>query len=239
MGISHSGLANRYYAIRYMHLISGRTDLSPHAFRINAFLKALRRKTIARQKIPFSVDLLEWVCREWFEGNESSDSHPCLRDAVLMGFSSVWGFRRSKTFDIAMCHFFRGDSAQNLTVFYAKSKNDPGGIGVSRTSIETSSNLCPVRACSRWLIRSDWGPQSGDLVFPPNVRRSVGSLLKYADVSNNIPMADISTHSLRSGGSTALYHVGVDMGTIQKWGRRNIQCFLRYIFGFWRLEWGN
>ena len=43
-------------------------------------------------------------------------------------------------------------------------------------------------------------------------------------------MADISCHSPRSGGDTALFHAGIDMGTIQKWGRWNTQCFGRYIW---------
>ena len=43
-------------------------------------------------------------------------------------------------------------------------------------------------------------------------------------------MADIITHSLRLGGANALFHVGVGMGTMQKWGRWNAQCFRRRIW---------
>ena len=144
--------------------------------------------------------------------------------------SSVWGFSdviNLRRFDVS---FLRGDSPRNVTVCFSKSKNDQGGMGVSRSLVETSINLCPVRAFSRWLIKSDWGPQIDDLVPPSNIRNSVESLIKYAGLPNNIPMADIITHSLRSGGATTLYHVGVDMGTIQKWGRWNSRCFLRYIW---------
>ena len=58
----------------------------------------------------------------------------------------------------------------------------------------------------------------------------VDATLKLAALPNKIPMDDVSCHSLRSGGATALFHVGVDMGAIQKWGRWNIQCFVRYIW---------
>ena len=41
-------------------------------------------------------------------------------------------------------------------------------------------------------------------IFPPNMRYMFGTILKYDDVANRIPMADVSSHSLRSGGATAL-----------------------------------
>ena len=86
MGIAHAGLANRYYDVRYMRLISGRSDLPFRAFRIKAFLKAPKRKSTRRQKIPFSVDFLTWLQHSRLDGNGNSDSHVCVWDAIMMGF---------------------------------------------------------------------------------------------------------------------------------------------------------
>ena len=80
------------------------------------------------------------------------------------------------------------------------------------------------------MVIADWlGSGYRGCIAPHNIRNMVESLLNFAALPNNIPMADISTHSLRSGWATTSFHVGVDMGTIQKWGRWNRQCFLRYI----------
>ena len=58
MGVAQPGLANRYYAVRYMHLISSRVGLSSLSFRTKSFLKAIAKRSDRRQEIPFALDLL-------------------------------------------------------------------------------------------------------------------------------------------------------------------------------------
>ena len=151
----------------------------------------------------------------------------------VSGVQLCWDFllyadlRNSKSASMRFILFQRGPSPKHDSLV-AKPKNDPGGLGVSRTSVETTNLLCLVRAYSQWMLRCDWGPSEECEVSPPNIRNLVESLLKFDVLSNNIPMAEISTHSLRSGGATNLFHFGVDMGTIQKWGGWNSQCFTLY-----------
>ena len=110
-------------------------------------------------------------------------------------------------------------------------KERPGrGLGISRTLLETSRNLRPVRACSRRLIRSGGGHRTEDSASPLDIRNSVESAPKYADISEDIPTSGITKQSMRSGRATALDRVGGDMGSIRKCGRWNSQCFLRYIW---------
>ena len=80
------------------------------------------------------------------------------------------------------------------------------------------------------VIRPGWDPGSEFPISPDNIRNIVETTLKFAALPNKIPMADISCQSLRSGGATALFHVGADMGAIQKWGRWSSRCFVRYIW---------
>ena len=87
MGVDHSGLANRYFAVRYMHLISGRANLRNRAFRIKAFLKAIGGKSTRRQKIPAPIDLLEWLYKERLRNDNVAGSQVCICGAV-----TIWVF---------------------------------------------------------------------------------------------------------------------------------------------------
>ena len=53
MGVAHSGMANRYFSVRYMRLISGRANLPNHAFRIKSFLKAIKGNLLEDRRTPF------------------------------------------------------------------------------------------------------------------------------------------------------------------------------------------
>lgn len=94
MGVAHSGLANRYFSVRYTHLFSGRTDIPNSAFRIGSFLKAIKKST-RRRKIPFSIDLSTWLRHSWFANSDFAESHLCIRAAITIGI-----FLRMRIFEI-------------------------------------------------------------------------------------------------------------------------------------------
>ena len=81
-GAVRPGISNRYYAIRYMHLVSGGTDLPRHALRIKAVLKALKRKSTSRQKIHLPLDLLTLLQAHWSHGGAESEAHICDRSDI-------------------------------------------------------------------------------------------------------------------------------------------------------------
>ena len=57
----------------------------------------------------------------------------------------------------------REDMIRQLSILFSKSKNDQGGIGISRTLAGDNRVISPVRGISQWLIRSDWDPDSVSL----------------------------------------------------------------------------
>ena len=116
MGVSHSGLAIRFFAVRYMRLISGRANLSNRAFRTKAFLKAIKKKSARRPKNPFSIDLLEWLFADWFGDHEVTDPKICILDAIAIGFSFACGFLRCEMYDAEM-YPFREDNLHRLSTF--------------------------------------------------------------------------------------------------------------------------
>ena len=215
-GVSHSGLADRFFDVRYLHLISRRYDLANHASRIKAFSKSINEKSTRRQQIPFSIYLSEWLYIEWFYGNTVTGSQICICDAVTIGVFFLMRISEIHNSRHRGASFFREDALRHLPVFFYKSKNDQCGIGISRTLAWDNLAICPVRGISQWLIRYDWGPESEALIFPDNTRNLVETALKFAALPTKIPMGDVSCHSLRSGGAAALFHVGVDMGATQK-----------------------
>ena len=133
MGIDHSGLANRYYSFRYAKLISGRTDLPNRAHRIEAFSKALRRKSTRRKKIPFSINLLSWMynLRMNTESmvNLRSGYDTCVRRAIPIGFFFRMGVSEVHRIRKIDSSFFREDDKRHLTVSPLNPRTHKEGYG--------------------------------------------------------------------------------------------------------------
>ena len=150
MGVAHSGLANRFFDVRYMHLVSGRTDLPNHAFRIKAFLKAIKRKSARRQKIPCSIDLLSWLYHNWFGGANVAESQICSWAAISIGGFLLYAYFRNSELKTVRSVFLSRRCITTFAYFFAKSKNDQGGIGISRTLADNNNVISPVRGLSQW-----------------------------------------------------------------------------------------
>ena len=163
-GVSHSGPVARYYDFRYMHLIYGRADIPNRAFRINDPTGELKRKSARSQELPFAIDLMTWLYKNWIIDAEINESQICIWGAVAIGF--FFCMRIAEIQNLRRCDvsFSRGDSRQRLSIFFAKSKNGQGGIGISRTPAGTNNAICPVRGFAQRLLRSDWDPVRGELI---------------------------------------------------------------------------
>ena len=145
MAISHSGLANRYYDVRYMHLISGGSGLTLHEFRIKAPLKALKRKSTRRENPFFCrfTDLAskQLVCGKW------KFRFPCLCvmcnsvGILLIGISEIQNLRHC---DIS---FFREDAARLRPAGMLEGPEFTGanlvycGISIDRSSMVWTSAI--------------------------------------------------------------------------------------------------
>ena len=80
------------------------------------------------------------------------------------------------------------------------------------------------------LLRADWDPDSDAMIPSSNVRNLEETASKFPSLPDQIPMADVSTHSSMSGGESDLLPAGFDMYEIQNWGRWDIRCLIRYIW---------
>ena len=87
--ISHSALAIGVFAVLYMRITMGRTDLATHAFRIISPIKAWGRKSKRRQEIAFVIDLLKWLRPNWYGLDIDNDSTMCIWAEIPTGCCDV------------------------------------------------------------------------------------------------------------------------------------------------------
>ena len=97
-----------------MRLISDELIYPRRAFRIDAFLMAMGRKSARSREIHFSTDLLEGVHSEWFRSNDHSGLHSCMGGAVLIGFSLLRVISEIRNLRNCDVPFPREGSAQHL-----------------------------------------------------------------------------------------------------------------------------
>ena len=81
-----------------------------------------------------------------------------------------------------------------------------------------------------YLNAIDWDCDSDEKLFSENVERRVRSVVKRSASSNGMESKRFSTHSIRSGGATALYVRGISLGHIRRFGRWSSDTFRRYIY---------
>ena len=119
-----------------------------------------------------------------------------------------------------------------------KTKNDQPSSGATRNHFSTGEVLCPVKALvqvfrqfpERWR-----GPEAAMPLFrktsgEPFQRGDLQQLLRMAAVAEGMDPDRIGTHSLRSGGATAMYHVCPDVQKLRRFGRWNSDAFHLYLW---------
>jgi hypothetical protein len=125
--------------------------------------------------------------------------------------------------------------AEAVTIHLRGGKADQRGIGATRTLERSGLRwLCPVRAC--WAI-IDNAKRRLAATDEPLCSISTSELLSAADMTAAIKGAaqvagenssDYGTHSMRSGGATAMFAAGVDRLAIKHFGRWSSDSFEQY-----------
>ena len=128
-------------------------------------------------------------------------------------------------------HDGEGDLALRLTI--ARSKTDQFNPGHEKILKATDHELCPVKVFHRWSQLNPTLLESDNLVFPPNIRKTLACALKLAGSYVGLDHSRIGNHSLRSGGATLMFTAGFDIEIIKRWGRWLSPTFHTYI---WRDE---
>ena len=131
---------------------------------------------------------------------------------------------KSKTYEWKIWGL-REESITFLNLHIRGRKTDQYNVGDQKRLTEAGGSLCPVAAMAGYLSSIDWGPNSNEPLFGPDVRGRLTSLVKLASTPNNINSTRIGTHSLRSGCANAMFVAGYDAEAIKLRGRWKSDTF--------------
>ena len=109
-----------------------------------------------------------------------------------------------------------------------ESETDQEGNGSLRSLLPKGNLLSPPPACVDWA-RTRGCDSESDLPLSPKNRSRVAGVLKSAAISNGVPVGTMSTHSLRAGGETTMFHAGYSLLEVEEWGRWGYSCFHGYL----------
>ena len=73
-------------AIRFRHVISGLDDFTKYGGRYQQVLKGMKRDHMATRKIPFSLDMLEWIYTDFLQNDLSDVFRVELYTSAVLGF---------------------------------------------------------------------------------------------------------------------------------------------------------
>ena len=112
---------------------------------------------------------------------------------------------------------------------YANLKTDPEGQCALRPLLPTGAIIRPSSACIEWMRIRGWDSESDSSLFP-KIRSRVVGVLKFDALPNGVPVGTMSTHALRAGGTTTMFHAGYGLLEVKEWGRRKSSCFHGYLW---------
>jgi hypothetical protein len=118
--------------------------------------------------------------------------------------------------------------------------------GCFRSQFTSGAYLCPVKALVKWLFLTEGmvrplealfsvpisvGTHSGAFTSKVITRVQVAKTIKAFAASDGLSASEVSTHSCRSGGATALLRAGVEPAVIQvvgRWASDIFKIYTRY-----------
>ena len=178
-------------------------------------MKAAKRMNPVVKNVPVTVELMSWIKNNFVGGYSIPDSQrwPSLMiGCFCLRISEVGNLLRN---DLV---FQSTDDGYVLTIRIRKSKTVPEGQWSLRSLLPTGNLMCPTSACVEWLRIRGWDSES-DSKLPHWIRSRLVGVLKFASLSNNMPVGTNSAHSLRSGGTTTIFHAGYCLLDVKERGR--------------------
>ena len=121
------------------------------------------------------------------------------------------------------------EGIRTVTAHISHSKTDQLGVGSFRTLSMTDKLLCPVAAAAYYLTRINWNSKSEEFLFSETTRGRLRALIKWSVSCDGLGTSRFGVHSLRSGGGTSCYVVGVPLGDIRRFGGWKSGVSHRYI----------
>ena len=239
-GVGYSHLNNKRLAIRDKYdLLDRSVNPLPLMRQVTTFMRRYRKACgSAVHKLEVEPDDLRLLLSRL---DLSVPRDLMLWAAVLFAFmflARLSEFCVGEVWALSACHLTFYDAAgavvpwssptvAEVEVFFRGSKNDQERQGAYRSQYVTGGDpdWCIVRVLARVLLLKSGEPASSPLFAwgrsgGGNIRRTqVTNAVKDAAVLNGKPRAEVSAHSLRSGGASAMMRASVSYDEIQAFGR--------------------
>ena len=237
-GLKYGTVKNYSWAARALILHCGGPDLGSSLF-LKGFLTCVRRLTghDERPKMAVTAKFL-LVVRSLL--NRDTEAGMNVWCAILTAYA---GLLRSAEYSVKRAGQFpplidsdlvlrAGKKGTVLEIRVRRSKNDQFSRGAVTWVAEVGGPLCAVTALHD--LRSRWPKSKAKAAAfeekPGRALRyaTITRILKLAAVKAGINTDWVSTHSLRSGGASALARGGADAWIIQALGRWRSDAYQRY-----------
>ena len=207
-------------AIKFWHVITGLGDFTKFGGRYLQVLKGMKRQRRVSRKIPFSLDMAEWMYRNFLAPDMANQMRIELYTATVLGFFFLLRIGELEKLRMSDVQLGRGEDLNEIiTIHIRNSKTDQFNEGDFKTLSAIPGIACPVKAMARLISSRDWDHQSDKQIFGGWLRNRLCATLRLVGVAIGIPASRIGNHSLRSGGVTAMWRAGYDIETIKRWGR--------------------
>lgn len=108
-------------------------------------------------------------------------------------------------------------------------KTDQYNQGDFKRLEEAGGTLRHLTALASYFRTISRGPNSEQNLFGADIRGRLSGLMRMAAIANMIDPSRIGTHSLRSGGSNAMFATGYDSEIIKRLGRLKSASFSFYL----------
>ena len=239
-----------------MHLTLGFPDPLAQMPRIPLAIADIRRRfgTKERRRL-VTPEMLKWLGRHLQFGKTEEAS--LLWAALTLGFFFL--LRASEYLDVGYVDIRRGlrggditlkrdgrpcdlsniQTADEITLLVRGSKTDIYNRGQIRNHFRTEEEVCVVKAAIQLYLhfpqRYQGGSESEDPLFrtrddKPIPRTAITALIERAARSLGQCDGDLSTHSLRFGGASAIWASYQDSAMVKRWGRWSSDSFQTYLW---------
>ena len=165
LGLKPSTAAGKLCDGRYFHIIHGRPDFTLAGVRCKFLLKSLTRRQPSVQKLPYNMDLLNWLRTNFVVLGMRLPKIREVRAGLNPGFFFLMGASGAKQIRQKDVEIGTENGKRELTIFIYRSKTDQGQRGCFRTSVETQTETCPVRSMIYFLNSFDWECESEESCF--------------------------------------------------------------------------
>ena len=213
LGIQHSALDRRFFAIRFAHIADGYGDLSVRAHRVETAIKAIEIRDKTRKKVPLNTYLLLCLLNKELEVDTSwTQSAAIIQSRGGLLGAIFFCLRTSELLQLSPDDVKSKDEPAGSLLFILTppSKTDQEKPGAARTLRATSSILRHLGSLRRFISWIRIANRLPTMRPHPSFRPKLVYAAKWGESPDGVATASANTHSLRDGGETALFPAGID-----------------------------